>query len=67
MFCFPDSLVPRSNDFRDFRRYYVARAIFQSLAQIRNDDGVTPMSVKRFLLDLLRYNDNCNNEVCTHA
>ena len=36
-----------------------------AMSRIRNRAGATPLSVQKFLLDLLRYNDNSNNAVST--
>ncbi|TGZ83661.1 hypothetical protein EX30DRAFT_88447 [Ascodesmis nigricans] len=60
-FCFPGSNIPRSNDFSDLTAYYVQNAIPQAMSQIRNISGVCPVNVQRWILDLLRYNDNSNN------
>lgn len=60
-FCFPDSPIPRGNDFSDFTAYYVQNAIPQAMSRTRNLSGVCPSSVQKWLLDLLRYNDNSNN------
>jgi len=63
-YCFPGSPLPRGNDFSEFTAYFVQKAIPEAMAQIRNNFGSTPLTVQKFLLDLLRYNDNSNNPVC---
>lgn len=60
MFCFPGSLVPKANDFRDFPNYLVQKAIPVALSTIR-DAGRAPKDVAEFLLDLVRYNENSGN------
>lgn len=60
-FCFPGSAIPRSNDFTDFTSYYVQKAIPTSMSRIRNLSGACPTSAQKWLLDVLRYNDNSNN------
>ena len=62
-FCLPDSKMTRSNDFSDRASYYVQCAIPQSIAKIRDNNGRTPLFVRKFLYEKLRYNDNSNNEV----
>lgn len=62
-FCFPGSSIPRSNDFTDFTSYYVQKAIPTSMSRIRNLSGACPTSAQKWLLDVLRYNDNSNNIV----
>lgn len=62
-FCFPGSSIPRSNDFTDFTSYYVQKAIPTSMSRIRNVSGACPTSAQKWLLDVLRYNDNSNNIV----
>ncbi|KAK6332794.1 hypothetical protein TWF696_002817 [Orbilia brochopaga] len=60
-YCFPDSLIPRANDFSDFTSYLVQQAIITGLSEVRNAVGKSPLSVQRYLLDIVRYNDNSNN------
>ncbi|EWC45249.1 hypothetical protein DRE_05976 [Drechslerella stenobrocha 248] len=60
-YCFPDSLIPRANDFSDFTSYLVQQAILTGLSDVRDQDGRSPLSVQRYLLDIVRYNDNSNN------
>ena len=61
-FCYPGSKMPRSNDFSDKRSYKVEMAISQSLSKVRGTDGRCPKEARQFLLDMLRFNDNTNNE-----
>lgn len=61
LFCFENSLIPRSNNFSDFPAYFVQKAIPRALSTIRDSQGNCPIDVKNFLLDLLRYNENGDN------
>lgn len=56
-----ESGIPRSNDFQNFMQYYVQKAIPIAISTVRNESGSAPLRVQRFLLDLLKYNDNANN------
>ncbi|PWW73325.1 hypothetical protein C7212DRAFT_359477 [Tuber magnatum] len=60
-FCFPESSVPKSNDFSDATAYYVQKAIPTAISRIRNVSGACPTSAQRWILDVLRWNDNNNN------
>lgn len=62
LFCLPKSLMTRSNDFSDRSLYLIQCAIPRAIARIKGDDGKAPLAVKRFLLDLMRYNDNRGND-----
>ncbi|TQS39383.1 hypothetical protein Golomagni_00100 [Golovinomyces magnicellulatus] len=61
-FCYPGTKMPRTNDFSDKRAYNVEKAIIGSISQIRAKDGTCPKEARYFLLDILRFNDNTNNE-----
>ncbi|RDL33106.1 uncharacterized protein BP5553_08545 [Venustampulla echinocandica] len=61
-FCYPDSKMARSNDFTDKRAYWVETSIPKSLAQIRDTRGDCPKEARQLILDMLRFNDNGNNE-----
>lgn len=63
-FCFPNSPMPRSNDFSDRAAYYIQCAIPRAIAKVRDIDGKAPLRIKKFLLDKLRLNDNSDNKVC---
>ncbi|KAF2281296.1 uncharacterized protein EI97DRAFT_389820 [Westerdykella ornata] len=62
LYCIPGSPMTRSNDFSDRAAYIIQCAIPKAIARIKGADGKAPMFVKRFLLDLIRYNDNRGNE-----
>jgi transcription initiation factor TFIID subunit 2 len=61
LFCYPDSKIPRANDFSDKQAYWVSNSIPKAVSQIRHD-GKCPKDARHFLLDMLRFNDNGNNE-----
>ncbi|KAL2371522.1 transcription initiation factor TFIID subunit 2 [Blastomyces gilchristii SLH14081] len=63
LFCLPGSPMTRSNDFSDRAAYILQLTIPQAIAQVRDNTGKTPMRVKRFLYDKLKFNDNSNNEL----
>ncbi|KAJ3296517.1 hypothetical protein HK104_001524 [Borealophlyctis nickersoniae] len=54
--------IPRLNNFGDLQEYYLQKAMPLAISTIRTDNGTTPVEVRRFLVDLLEYNDNSNNE-----
>lgn len=53
---------PAPNDFTDKAQYAVQSAMPGAIARIRGDKGRCPRSARSFLLDLLLFNDNSNNE-----
>jgi transcription initiation factor TFIID subunit 2 len=63
-FCFPNSTTPIDNDFGDFQQYFIKCTIPQALARIKDGSGDTRNTVKLFLIKLLKFNDNSNNDVC---
>lgn len=62
LFCFENSLVPVSNSFDDFGKFFLQKSIPKFLGQVKDDDGHTPQNIKTLLFNLLKYNDNSNNE-----
>ncbi|KKK17420.1 hypothetical protein ARAM_004788 [Aspergillus rambellii] len=62
LFCLPGSPMTRSNDFSDRAAYVLQLVIPEAISQVRDNGGKTPMRVKRFLYDKLKFNDNSNNE-----
>lgn len=62
LFCFENSLVPVSNSFDDFGKFFLQKSIPKFLGQVKDDDGHTPQNIKSLLFNLLKYNDNSNNE-----
>lgn len=63
LFCLPGSAMTRSNDFSDRAAYILQLVIPDAISKVRDKAGKTPLDVKRFLYDKLRFNDNSNNEV----
>ncbi|KAG9229543.1 hypothetical protein BJ875DRAFT_488823 [Amylocarpus encephaloides] len=61
-FCYEGTKMPRTNDFSDKRAYWVENAIPESISRARGEDGKTPPAAQQILLDMLRFNDNGNNE-----
>ncbi|KAL4977749.1 hypothetical protein BDW66DRAFT_131644 [Aspergillus desertorum] len=62
LFCLPGSPMTRSNDFSDRAAYVLQLVIPEAISKVRDVSGKTPMRVKRFLYDKLKFNDNSNNE-----
>ncbi|PYH47668.1 transcription initiation factor TFIID subunit TAF2 [Aspergillus saccharolyticus JOP 1030-1] len=62
LFCLPGSPMTRSNDFADRAAYVLQLVIPEAISKVRDNNGKTPMRVKRFLYDKLKFNDNSNNE-----
>lgn len=61
LFCFDDSNVPKNNDFSNFSNYFIRMTIPKFLSQVKNENGECPKHVKKFLLDILAYNENSEN------
>ena len=62
LFCLDSSVMTRSNEFSDRASYFVQCAIPRAIADIRDNKGRAPISVRKFLFEKLRFNDNSNNE-----
>lgn len=62
LFCFEGSLIPAANNFSDFPLYFIQMAIPRALSRVKDGMGNCPINVRKFLLDLLRYNDNSSND-----
>ena len=65
-FCLPrarpnDPLVVRPNQFDNFANYFLQKSIPDVLSRIKTDGGKCPFEIQRFLLQLLRFNDNTTN------
>ena len=60
LFCL-DSRLTRPNYFAERSAYNIQCAIPKAIARIRDSNGRAPFSVRRFLYEKLRYNDNSNN------
>lgn len=53
--------IPKPNDFSDMADYFVRRALIHAIARVRDHRGRALPLVQRFLIHLLRYNDNSTN------
>ncbi|KAL0273010.1 UNVERIFIED_CONTAM: hypothetical protein PYX00_005790 [Menopon gallinae] len=53
--------IMRQNNFQNFQHYYLQKTIPIAMAGLRNAHGICPPEVIRFLLDLIKYNDNSKN------
>lgn len=56
-------VIPKSNDFSALPDYFVLKGMVIAFSEVRDRYGRVPLSVREFLLDLLKYNDNTGNEV----
>lgn len=63
LYCAPKSPVTRPNDFSDRAAYLVQTAIPKAVSTIKDANGRAPITVKRFFLDQLKFNDNNLNPV----
>ncbi|KAI8088239.1 hypothetical protein BDF21DRAFT_378346 [Thamnidium elegans] len=54
--------IPKPNNFSSLPDYFIQKASVVAFSQVRDDRGLTPVRVRQFLLDLLKYNDNIGNE-----
>jgi hypothetical protein len=62
----PNSLptfVPRRNDFRAITEYYIQKAIVDALSTVRSERVILGATVRLFLLDQLKMNDNSQNSI----
>ena len=62
LFCMPNSVMMRPNDFSDRTLYFLQCTIPRSLGRVKDSTGETPAQVKRFFLEKLKFNDNSENE-----
>ncbi|KAI5968086.1 taf2 [Candida margitis] len=62
LYCFPDSSIPKSNDFSDFRSFFIQREIPSILCKVTDDEGRVPTDVQELLFNLVKFNDNSMNE-----
>ncbi|KAI1331348.1 hypothetical protein F5Y16DRAFT_359652 [Xylariaceae sp. FL0255] len=60
-FCYPGTHTPRPNNFADRRQYMVQCVIPEAIARVRGDDGKCPKEARRFILELLKNNNNSEN------
>ncbi|EPE10295.1 tata-binding protein associated factor taf2 [Ophiostoma piceae UAMH 11346] len=62
--CYDDA-TSKPNDFTDMRRYWVQTAIIDAVSNVRYEDK-RPREAQKFLLDLLRFNNNSQNLFSDH-
>ncbi|CAH2354537.1 transcription initiation factor TFIID subunit 2 [[Candida] railenensis] len=62
LYCFKGSSIPKSNNFSNFNDFFLQRSIPEALSRIRDEDGNVPFIIKNLLLNLVKFNDNSNNE-----
>ncbi|GEQ67852.1 hypothetical protein JCM33374_g1518 [Metschnikowia sp. JCM 33374] len=62
LYCFDNSSIPKSNNFQDFGEFFVQKAIPEIIAEVKDEHGTSPAKVKALLYNLLKYNDNSNND-----
>ncbi|TVY42444.1 Transcription initiation factor TFIID subunit [Lachnellula subtilissima] len=60
--CYPGTKMPRYNDFEDKQSYWVECAIPRALSQVRGPNGKCPKEARQSILDMLRFNDNAQND-----
>lgn len=53
--------VPRANDFAEPAEYFLKKALVAAICRVRNERGRTLPQIKKFLINLLKYNDNSTN------
>ncbi|OWB66626.1 binding protein [[Candida] boidinii] len=58
----PIEYLPLPNDFTSIPEYFLKKCLIESLSKIKNKTGDTPKELKRVLINLLKYNDNSNNQ-----
>ncbi|PKI83009.1 hypothetical protein MVES_002777 [Malassezia vespertilionis] len=54
--------IPKPNDYSDKADYFVRRALIHAIARVRDQHGKVLPIVQRFLINLLKYNDNSTNK-----
>lgn len=60
----PNSLptfVPRRNDFKALTEYYMQKAIINALSMVRSERPILGTTIRSFLLDQIKLNDNSQN------
>ncbi|CAK9440025.1 uncharacterized protein LODBEIA_P41250 [Lodderomyces beijingensis] len=62
LYCFPGSLIPKSNDFSDIKSFLVQRAVPGILSTVTDHDGRVPSEIQQLLYNLIKFNDNSMNQ-----
>ena len=65
LFCEADTRMIKANDFSDYPTYFLQCAFPRAVAAVRSDQGRSPLAARKLLYEMLRYNDNGENEVKT--
>lgn len=58
-----EPILPRPNSFDSFPAYFIQNTILRLIGKIKDDHGKTPPELIKFLLQMLRFNDNSQNMV----
>ena len=61
LYCFPGSMIPRSNDFSDFRSFMLQKSFPKILSSVKDNAGKVPDRIRELLLNLVKFNDNSMN------
>ena len=67
LFCQTESRMTKANDFTDFPTYFIQCALPRAMAGIRDQSGRAPLAVRKSLYEMLKFNDNDENEVSLHT
>ncbi|ODV98012.1 hypothetical protein PACTADRAFT_63704 [Pachysolen tannophilus NRRL Y-2460] len=62
LYCFKTNYIPLPNDFSNFTKFFVLKIIPKALSSIKLSNGESPIEIRKILLNLLKYNDNLNNQ-----
>ncbi|KAJ3332703.1 hypothetical protein HDU76_013382 [Blyttiomyces sp. JEL0837] len=67
VYCYPqvqgsNILICKPHDFSSFQDYFIKKSIPLSLSFVRDSKGYVPIASKRFILNLLKFNDNARNQ-----
>ncbi|KAF0749584.1 Uncharacterized protein FWK35_00021467, partial [Aphis craccivora] len=53
--------IIKQNNFSNLQHYYLQKTIPIAMAGLRNSHGICPPEILKFILDLIKYNDNSKN------
>jgi hypothetical protein len=65
LYCMPgiNNYVPKRNDFKNLREYFIKNAMIEAICRYRNEDGCSNTLVRTVLFEQVKYNDNTHNPV----
>lgn len=63
LYCFPDQLLPRPNNFSNRPTYFVQLAMIRAMASIHDRSGHLLPALQKFYSHKLQYNDNGDNPI----